>query len=155
MRHPADSVRGFEYTGRHPPALATAANEKNFRGDHSMTSRLFSLGTLIAACALLAPAAQAQFGGQPSQLELIKVRDDIYVLSNVAVPGLVTALITDEGVLLVDDKFEIDHDNIVALLKTVTNQPVKYVINTHYHGDHSGGNAKLQALGAIAISSTQ
>jgi len=38
-------------------------------------------------------------------------------------------------------------------LKTFTSQPVKYVINTHYHNDHSGGNAKLQALGAQAVSS--
>lgn len=112
-------------------------------------------GFSSAALTLLAPCAEAQFGSEPAKLELIKVRDDIYVISNVAVPGLVTALITNEGVLLVDDKFEVDHDNIVALLKTVTNQPVKYVINTHYHGDHSGGNAKLQAGGTLAVASDQ
>ena len=110
-------------------------------------------GLLGLVVSVLAPVAQAQFGGGPSKLELIKVRDDLYVISNVAVPGLVTALITNEGVLLVDDKFEVDHDNIIAMLKTVTNQPVKYVINTHYHGDHSGGNAKLQALGTLAVAS--
>jgi cyclase len=79
----------------------------------------------------------------------------MYVISNPAVPGLVTALITEEGVLLVDNKFEIDHDNIMELLNTVTSQPVKFVINTHYHGDHSGGNAKLQAMNAIAVASDQ
>jgi cyclase len=115
----------------------------------------FLVGFCGAALALLAPLAQAQFGGEPSKLELIKVRDDIYVISNVAVPGLTTALITNDGVLLVDDKFEIDHDNIMKMLKTVTNQPVKYVINTHYHGDHSGGNAKLQAEGTLAVASDQ
>jgi len=103
--------------------------------------------------AWIASSAHAQFGTAPAELSLVRVKDDIYVVSNVAVPGLVTALITDEGVLLVDDKFEIDHDNIVKLLKTVTNQPVKYVINTHYHADHSGGNAKLQALNAIVVAS--
>jgi glyoxylase-like metal-dependent hydrolase (beta-lactamase superfamily II) len=108
-----------------------------------------------AAALLLAPGSQAQFGSAPAELSIIKIRDDIYVISNVAVPGLVTALVTNDGVLLVDDKFEIDHDNIMAMLKTVTNQPVKYVINTHYHGDHSGGNAKLQALDALAVASTQ
>jgi glyoxylase-like metal-dependent hydrolase (beta-lactamase superfamily II) len=71
------------------------------------------------------------------------------------VPGLTTALVTNDGVLLVDDKFEIDHDSIMAALKTVTSQPVKYVINTHYHGDHSGGNAKLQALGTLAVASIE
>lgn len=108
-----------------------------------------------AAALLLAPCSQAQFGSAPAELSIIKIRDDIYVISNVAVPGLVTALVTDDGVLLVDDKFEIDHDNIIKILKTVTNQPVKYVINTHYHADHSGGNAKLQALDALAVASTQ
>src|SRR5512134_3053347 len=117
-----------------------------------MNNRIIA-GFSSAVLALLAPHAEAQFGSEPAKLELIKVRDDIYVISNVAVPGLVTALITNEGVVLVDDKFEVDHDNIIALLKTVTNQPVKYVINTHYHGDHSGGNAKLQAGGTLAVAS--
>jgi cyclase len=112
-------------------------------------------GLFSAAFCLGAPLAHAQLGAGPSKLEIIKVRDDIYVISNVAVPGLTTALITNEGVLLVDDKFEIDHDNIMKLLKTVTNQPVKYVVNTHYHGDHSGGNAKLQAEGTLAVASDQ
>jgi glyoxylase-like metal-dependent hydrolase (beta-lactamase superfamily II) len=119
-----------------------------------MSNRITSSLYGAALCAL-APLAHAQFGGEPSKLDLIKVRDDIYVISNVAVPGLVTALVTSEGVLLVDDKFEIDHDNIVAMLATVTSQPVKYVINTHYHGDHSGGNAKLQAGGTLAVASDQ
>ena len=69
-----------------------------------------------AALALGAPFAHAQFGSQPAKLDLIKVRDDIYVISNVAVPGLMTALITNEGVLLVDDKFEVDHDSIMKVL---------------------------------------
>ena len=118
-------------------------------------NRRFAVLGIAAASGLLAPLALAQFGSGPAELELIRVRDDIYVIGNVGVPGLVTALITDEGVVLVDDKFEDDHDNIMQLLKSVTNQPVKYVINTHYHGDHSGGNAKLQALDAFVIASDQ
>lgn len=113
-----------------------------------------SIAALVGiAFALGAPFAGAQPGPQPAKLELKKVRDDIYVISDVGVPGLTTALITNEGVLLVDDKFEIDHDNIMAMLKTITNQPVKYVVNTHYHADHSGGNAKLQAMGTLAVAS--
>jgi len=103
----------------------------------------------------LALAAHAQFGTEPAKLELIKLQDDLYVIHNEYVPGNTTALITNEGVILVDDKFEIDAANIVALLKTVTNQPIKYVINTHFHADHSGGNAKLQAGGTLAVASAQ
>jgi cyclase len=116
----------------------------------------FTLGlsSLAFGCFALS-TANAQFGSAPSKLDLIKIQDDVYVIHNAAVPGNVTALITNEGVILVDDKFEIDHDNIVAMLKTVTNQPIKYVINTHFHGDHSGGNAKLQADGTLAVASAQ
>jgi glyoxylase-like metal-dependent hydrolase (beta-lactamase superfamily II) len=110
------------------------------------------LGIVLGA---VAASANAQFGSEPSKLELIKLADDVYVIHNEYVPGNTTAVITDEGVILVDDKFEIDADNIVALLKTVTNQPIKYVINSHYHGDHSGGNAKLQAGGTLAVASAQ
>ena len=86
-----------------------------------------ALGLAVGCFAL--PAAQAQFGDKPAKLELVKVQDDLYVIHNDYVPGNTTALITNQGVILVDDKFEIDHDNIVAMLKTVTNQPVKYALN--------------------------
>jgi cyclase len=115
-------------------------------------SKSIWLGVVAGSVAL---AAQAQFGSGPSKLDLVKVRDDIYVIHNEYVPGNVTALVTNEGVILVDDKFEVDHDNIVAMLKTVTDQPIKYVVNTHYHGDHSGGNAKLQDGGTLAVASAQ
>jgi cyclase len=98
-------------------------------------------------------SAQAQFGTAPVDLELIKVKDDLYVIHGAYVPGNVTALITNEGVILVDDDFDVDHDNLMKKLREVTNQPVKYVINSHYHNDHSGGNAKLKAEGTLAVAS--
>jgi glyoxylase-like metal-dependent hydrolase (beta-lactamase superfamily II) len=111
-----------------------------------------SLG-ISALLGCFAFAAQAQFGTQPVELELIKVKDDLYVIHGAYVPGNVTALITNEGVILVDDDFDVDHDNLMKKLREVTSQPVKYVINTHYHNDHSGGNAKLKAEGALAVAS--
>jgi cyclase len=112
-----------------------------------------SLGALVVGLGGMAFSASAQFGTEPSELELIKLKDDLYVIHGAYVPGNVTALITNEGVILVDDDFEVDHDNLMKKLREVTNQPVKYVINSHYHGDHSGGNAKLQADGTLAVAS--
>lgn len=109
--------------------------------------RLTALGLLSAGLWV----AYSQFGTQASKLDTVKLADDLYVIHNDFVPGNTTALITNEGVLLVDDKFEIDAANILAELKKITNQPVKYVVNTHHHGDHSGGNAALQKIGATAI----
>ena len=54
--------------------------------------------------------------------------------------GNVAVYITDEGVILVDDKYERDHAQIVSLIRGVTKQPVRYILSTHYHADHSGGN---------------
>jgi cyclase len=100
----------------------------------------------ILTIAMIGAYVHAQFGTQAAKLDTIKLKDDLFVIHNDFVPGNTTALITNQGVVLVDDKFEIDHDGIMAQLKKLTNQPVKYVINTHYHADHSGGNPKLQAL---------
>jgi glyoxylase-like metal-dependent hydrolase (beta-lactamase superfamily II) len=115
--------------------------------------RTLSLGIVTLGLSYVALSANAQFGTEPSELELIKLQDDLYVIHGAYVPGNVTALITNEGVILVDDDFDVDHDNLVKKLREVTNQPVKYVINSHYHADHSGGNAKLQALGTLAVAS--
>ena len=78
---------------------------------------------------------------QPPQLTLNKVKDDLYEIEGDG--GNVAVYLTDEGVILVDDKYDQDHDNIVAKVKSITSQPVKYVLSTHYHADHSGGNAKF------------
>jgi glyoxylase-like metal-dependent hydrolase (beta-lactamase superfamily II) len=117
-------------------------------------NRRVALAALVSI-AMLGAYVHAQFGNQPAKLDTIKIKDDLFVIHNDFVPGNTTVLVTNEGVVLVDDKFEIDHENIMAQLKKITNQPVKYVINTHYHGDHSGGNPKLQALGAQIITSQQ
>lgn len=92
---------------------------------------------------------------QPAKLTTQKIGDDLYVIHNDYVPGNTTMLVTNEGVVLVDDKFPVDVDNIVGEVKKVTSQPIKYVVNTHYHMDHSGGNAKLQSMGAQIVASRQ
>ena len=94
-------------------------------------------------------------GPPPAKLDLIKVKDDLYVIHNDVVPGNSTALITTEGVLLVDDKFDVDHNGILEQLKKVTDKPVKYVVNTHHHADHSGGNAKMQDGNALVVASEE
>jgi cyclase len=77
----------------------------------------------------------------PPQLDINKVKDDLYVIEGDG--GNVAVYVTPEGVILVDDKFEQDHDQIVAKVKGVTNQPIRYILSTHHHSDHSGGNTKF------------
>ncbi len=92
---------------------------------------------------------QAPAGGQAPALKMIEIADDLYELEGSG--GNVGVYITDEGVILVDDKFDQDYERILANVKKVTNQPVKYVINTHHHGDHTGSNAKMLAGGVEVL----
>jgi cyclase len=114
-----------------------------------------AVAVLIAGALWMTHVYGQQFGTQAAKLDLVKIKDDLYVIHNDFVPGNSTALVTDEGVVLVDDKFEVDFNNIVAELKKVTDKPVRYVINTHHHGDHSGGNAKMQQMNVQVVASEQ
>lgn len=90
---------------------------------------------------------------------LIRITDDVYTIENAnptvdelrAHGGNVTVYLTDEGVILVDTKFEHMHDFVMEQVRTLTDLPIKLVIATHNHADHSGGVARMQAHGATAI----
>jgi cyclase len=110
---------------------------------------LIALATL-AAFGTLCTATYAQGGFAPPELATVKVRDNLYMIRSGA-SGNVTVLVADDGLVLIDNKFAMDHDGIMAQLKTFTDKPVLYVINTHLHADHSGGNAGMQALSAKVI----
>jgi glyoxylase-like metal-dependent hydrolase (beta-lactamase superfamily II) len=94
--------------------------------------------------------AYTQQKGGPPQLTIEKVKDDLYMI--VGDGGNVAVYITNEGTILVDDKYEQDHDQIMEKVKSVTNQPIKYILSTHYHADHSGGNTKMLPMGIEIIS---
>jgi glyoxylase-like metal-dependent hydrolase (beta-lactamase superfamily II) len=87
---------------------------------------------------------------QPPELKLNQVKDDLYEIEGDG--GNVAAYVTSEGVILVDDKFEQDHNQIVAKVKSVTSQPIRYIVTTHHHSDHSGGNVAFEP--AVEIVST-
>jgi glyoxylase-like metal-dependent hydrolase (beta-lactamase superfamily II) len=99
----------------------------------------------VASSAALAQPQQKKQGRPPLGTE--KVADDLFVI--IGSGGNVGVLVTDEGVVLVDNKFEPDFDAILAQVKTVTDKPVKYVINTHHHGDHTGGNTRFIEIAEI------
>lgn len=57
----------------------------------------------------------------------------------------------DDGVLLVDDQFPTLTDAILEQVRTLSSEPVRFVVNTHWHGDHAGGNANLAEAGALIV----
>ena len=115
----------------------------------TMSRRILSRLTAVLLFLFVAWFAYTQ-NPAPPKLTLNKVTDDLYVIEGDG--GNVAVYITNEGVILVDDKYDQDHDAIMAHIKSVTAQPVKYIMSTHYHEDHSGGNAKF--LGTAEVIST-
>ncbi|HXI40556.1 MAG TPA: MBL fold metallo-hydrolase [Bryobacteraceae bacterium] len=104
----------------------------------TLVARIFAGGLLLAGGWIAYTQNQ---GKQPPPLTINKVKEDLYNMEGDG--GNVAVYVTGEGVILVDDKFDQDHEGIVAKVKSVTDQPVKYVLSTHHHADHSGGNAKF------------
>jgi glyoxylase-like metal-dependent hydrolase (beta-lactamase superfamily II) len=106
------------------------------------------------------PNAAAQPAGLPN---LVKVKDDVYVIQNPentvaqigTLGGNVTIYLTNDGVILFDSKNEQMHDDIVSKVRLLTDKPIKYVVLTHNHADHSGGSAKMQQIGATVIISAE
>lgn len=85
-------------------------------------------------CALISLQISAQ-----SELTIEPVKDGLYMI--VGPGGNVGVRVTPEGVILIDDKFPRNFDEIQSLVASVSDEPVKYVINSHHHGDHTGSNA--------------
>ena len=96
-----------------------------------------SLVALIAAGSLWVGLTQ-----QPDRgLEAEQIRSAAHVILGGG--GNVGVFVTKEGVVLVDDKFEQHVPEILEKVRAITDQPVRYVFNTHHHGDHVGGNPTL------------
>jgi cyclase len=96
--------------------------------------RLAVLSGLLLAGAISLMAAQQQ----PPILEIQKVKDNLYVISNGG--GNTAVFITEKGVVVVDTKNPGNGPGILEKIKSVTPKPVTMVINTHTHGDHVGSN---------------
>ena len=109
-------------------------------------STLFVYTAALLAGASLFAHLRAQ--GKPNPVvnrpaAIQQLKPDLYVVAGTG--GNVAAYVTSEGVILVDDMYERNYAEIVQQVRTVTQQPIRYVLNTHHHSDHAGGN-----VGAVA-----
>jgi glyoxylase-like metal-dependent hydrolase (beta-lactamase superfamily II) len=106
---------------------------------------------LLAAFVLVAGSASAQQQTDFSKVE-IKTTDlghNTYMLEGQG--GNITVVVGGDGVLMVDGEFAPLHDKIKAAIEKVTDKPIRYLVNTHFHGDHTGGNAPFAKDGAIVV----
>jgi cyclase len=93
----------------------------------------------MTAAVLVATAAGAQQRDfSKVEIQVTKVAGSVYMLKGAG--GNIGASIGEDGIVLVDDQFAPLAEKIQAALKNETSLPVRFVINTHWHGDHTGGN---------------
>ena len=114
------------------------------------------LGTLMIFMMLGAstcPAsAQESTGGKSREVVLKQVAPDLYFLFDFD-SSYAAFLVTDEGVIVIDTRqHPRDGQDLLGRIRRVTDKPVKWVVNTHFHGDHNYGNSVFQAAGATIIS---
>ena len=105
--------------------------------------------SLVAAGVFLALGIAASQNQDFSKVEMkvTKVAGSVYMLQGAG--GNIGASVGDDGIVIVDDQYAPLADKIQTTLKGITDKPVRFVINTHYHGDHTGGNAYFQKQAPI------
>ena len=105
-------------------------------------------GLVVAACATVPARAQQQDFSQV-QIKTTKVAANYYTLDGSG--GTIGVLAGPDGVLMVDSQFAPLGDKIVAAIKQISDGRIRYLINTHVHPDHIGGNENIGRLGATII----
>ena len=103
---------------------------------------------LLAAASLLAPTAVAQ-DWDTVELTAEHVRDGIHVLFGLG--GNIGVSAGADGVFLIDDQFAPLTPKVRAAIAEISDQPIRFLINTHYHGDHTGGNENLGTAGTVIV----
>ncbi|MBC2838997.1 MBL fold metallo-hydrolase [Robiginitalea sp. SC105] len=109
-----------------------------------------TLKTLLLPVALLiVQLLPAQRDWDQVQITPEKVTDNLYVLFGAG--GNIGLALGEEYAYVIDDQFAQLTDKILAAIRGITDKPVRFVVNTHWHGDHVGGNENLAAQGAILV----
>jgi cyclase len=123
-------------------------NIKSFR----VGGILLMVGCILGCMTGTVRAQQAPPDYSKVQEQTSQIADGIYALKAVGMNmGTIGVLAGNDGVLLVDSQFAAMHQKVMDALTKISNQPVRFVINTHFHGDHTDGNALMGKAGAVIV----
>lgn len=121
-----------------------------------LSCRILLLGAAVCAAeAAEIPSDPPQVRMTPVDFSKVEIRatrvsDSFYVLEGQG--GKISVLTGPDGVLMVDSQFAPLTDKILAAIRQFSDQPVRFLINTHMHADHTGGNENLAKTGALIFS---
>ena len=105
----------------------------------------------IAAAAVLLAAASCALAQDFSKVEIkaTRLNDTTYMLTGAG--GNMGLSVGEDAVFLIDDQYAPLTERITAAIAQITPKPVKFVLNTHWHGDHAGGNENLGKAGVLIV----
>ncbi|MHC4446489.1 MAG: MBL fold metallo-hydrolase [Planctomycetota bacterium] len=109
---------------------------------------LLGIATAAVFAAIATSASVAQ-DAEGTEIETIAVSKNVYML--VGRGGNIGLSIGDDGAFMIDDQFAPLTEQILAAVATLTDEPVRFVVNTHWHFDHTGGNLNFGKAGAIIV----
>ena len=117
----------------------------------------FAVAALMTAWSGFVFAQQAPPAASPPAPDFSKVEikttglgENVYMLEGQG--GNITVAVAKDGIIMVDGQFAPLHDKIKAAIEAISKQPIKYLVNTHYHGDHTGGNEPFARDGVTVVS---
>jgi len=113
-----------------------------------MRIKLLLAAGAVAALAVSAVAQQPDFS--KVEIKTTKISDKFYTLEGQG--GTIGIFTGPDGVFMVDTQFAPLSDKIAAAIKKITDKPVRYIVNTHVHPDHTGGNENFAKMGAVLLS---
>ena len=102
-----------------------------------------------AAMAATAASAQPLIDWDKIQIKTVDLGKNTYMLEGQG--GNITVAVGTDGIIVVDGQFAPLSDKIKAAIKAISPLPIKYMINTHFHGDHTGGNANFAKDGVTIV----
>ena len=110
--------------------------------------------TLAAVAAVSTLMVGTAFAQQPIDWDKIEIKttnlgNNTYMLMGQG--GNITVAVGSDGIIMVDTQFAPLSEKIKAAIKAISPLPIKYIVNTHFHGDHTGGNENFQKDGAIVL----
>ena len=115
----------------------------------SFTRRLLAAWALSLCIAAQASAQSAAPDFNAVEIKATKISENFYTLDGRG--GRIGVLAGPDGVLMVDSQFAPLTGKIIAAVKQISDAPIRFLVDTHLHGDHTGGNANLGAMGATIM----
>src|SRR5512147_2284261 len=95
----------------------------------------------VMVCLVVGVAAAQERDFSKVEIKVTKVAGSVYMLEGAG--GNIGVSVGEDGIVLVDDQFAPLASKIREALKGITDKPIRFVLNTHFHGDHTGGNAQF------------